>query len=184
MSAGIHIVAGEGAGTKADPRRPKYIPALGLSWTAMDYGAAPFFVVRADLSAAQETTLGLNADAFTVPALDVTLNAAQVTALQTRLEAVGIPAGWITTARTWRQVLRAIAAMCQLAQAANVSIAQANLDQTMSQIAVGTRNALQQAAIGMGFGIAEIQGSTTVRAALKILADQWTKRMKIGDIDL
>lgn len=184
MSAGIYIVAGEGDGTKAAPRRPKYVPALGVDWTAMDFGGSLVFLVRADLTIAQETTLGLNSDFFAVPDLDTQLTAGQVSAAQTRLENHGIPAGWITTSRTWRQVLRVVAGMFQLSQRANVSIVTANLDLRLNQIPAGTRTALQDAATAFGFDLAGITGATLVREALRALAVQWVDRMKLGDVDL
>jgi hypothetical protein len=184
MSAGIYLVAAEGDGTDANPRRPKYVPALGVEWSAMDFGAAPVFLVRANLSAAQETLLEINADFFTVPALDETLTAGQVSAVQTRLENNGIPAGWVTTARTWRQVLRIVAAMFQLCQRANVAIVTANLDLRMNQLPAATRTRLQDAADSFGWDRSGVTATTTVRTALKVLADQWNGRMIAGDIYL
>jgi hypothetical protein len=181
---GLYLVAAEGAGTRGDPRRPKYIPALGVDWTAMDFGAAPVFLVEAPLATLTETTLDLNADFFTVPALDSTLTAGQVTAVKTRLEALGVPAGWVTTALTWRQVLRTVASIFQLAQRANVTITTTALDLRMNQIPAGTLAALQDAADSLGFDRSGILGTTTVRQALKALADQWSGPLMLGSVAL
>lgn len=179
---GVYLVAAQGTGTKADPRRPKYIPDVSptVDWTAMDFGAAPVFLVEASLSPAQEAVLNPNADFFTVPALDALLTTGQVSAVSTRLEALGVPAGWVTTALTWRQVLRTVASVFQLCQRANVTIVQANLDLRMNQIPVATRTALQDAAVSLGFSLAGITGSTLVRTALKMIADQWGQTLHLG----
>jgi hypothetical protein len=172
---GLYLTRQQGTGTKIDPFRAKYFPDIvpAVNWIAMPFGTAPVFLVGSNLSVAQETTLDANSDFTIVPPLDNILTSGQVTTIQTRLENNGIPAGWVTTSFTSRQVLRIVMAMFQLCQRANISIVTANLDLRLNQIPVEMRTALQDAATSFGWSLTGITGSTTVRTALKLLADQW-----------
>ena len=177
---GVYLTVATGTGTADDPRRPKYFAEItpSVGWTAMDYGSA--FLVRADLDNATEAALNPNADFFTVPALSSNLTAGQVTGLQNRLEPSGIPAGWIDTTYSWRQVLRRLAAMFILVQRSRVNVTQASLDLTLGSLSANTRQALRDAATSLDVSLDGITNAMTVRQALKVLADRWPPTITFG----
>ena len=182
---GLYLVAGTGDGVAPETAwRPRYFQELlpPVTWVAMPYGpaAASLYLVHADLDAATEAILGANTDFFIVPPLASLLTVGQVTAIQARLEALGVPAHWISTELTWRQVLRGVATICQLAGRARVSIVTANLDLRLNQIPVATRTAIQDAAVSLGFSLTGVTGATTVRQALRALATQWVGALSLG----
>jgi len=176
------IVPIEGSGTKADPRRPKYIPALGVQWAMCDLDEAA--IVWAATSPAQDTAVEANADATLIPALQTLVNVAQT---QTALEALNIPAQWVTSAMTYRTVLRVVVGIAQFIQRTDglgqkLTLA-GRLDLTMAQIPVAIRDALIAAADSMNIDRSEITGTTTVREALRNLGEQFARRrVLIGDL--
>ena len=186
-------VIGTGA-DHTDGRRPKYFDTLGAPWNAMDYGAEPVMLVFAEVIAAQDASLRANADVFALPVnLDTTLTAAEVTSARTALEALNIPASnWVTTAITWRQLVRTVAQMMQFFQRLNA--VQGNtrlfggtitLTTRWNQLNVAQQSALSQAASSMGFSTSVLAGSSNFRAMLKVMADQWGKRpVVMGGVEL
>jgi hypothetical protein len=172
MPVSFFIIPMEGLGTRADPRREKYVPALGVDRAIVDHDDTA--IVWANTTPAQDAALALHADVILVPALD--LPVALVT-LQTALEALNIPAQWITAAMTNRDVLRALVGMAQLLQRCTglgVSFKLAgNLDLTMSQLSVAVRTVLASASDSLGLDRSTIVGTTTVRQALRILGKQF-----------
>src|SRR3990167_9302367 len=113
----LYLMPITGAGTsQADPRQPKYTADLGPEWSMMDYGLVPWCIVAAERDDAVHAALTANADVRAVPVdLDSTVGAA-LSATQTALETARIPAGWVTAGMTWRQVLRPVMGLFQLAQ--------------------------------------------------------------------
>jgi len=176
------IVPIEGAGTKADPRRPKYIPALGVQWSMCDLDEAA--IVWAATSPSQDTAVDANADATLIPPLQNSVNVAQT---QAALEALNIPAQWITSAMTYRTVLRVVVGIAQFIQRTEglgqkLTLA-GRLDLTMSQIPVAIRDALLAAADSLNIDRSAIVGTTTVREALRDLGQQFARRrIVIGDL--
>ena len=177
-----------------DGRRPKYFDTLGAAWSAMDYGAEPVMLVRAEVTAAQDASLTANADVFALPVnLDANLTGAEVTSVRTVLEALNIPASnWVTTAVTWRQLVRTVAQMMQFLQRLNA--VQGNtrlfggtitLTTRWNQLNAAQQSALRQTASSMGFPTTALAGSSNFRAMLKAMADQWGNRpVVMGGIEL
>jgi hypothetical protein len=179
-----------GTGASNDHRRPKYFgtgettfsPPVGYS--SSRYGSEPIRLVVADLSAAQITTLQGFSDVTLIPAnLDATLTAGQVTTTQTALEAANIPAGWVTTALTWRQVLRTVLGMFTLLQRfkgihgpVRLFGGAITMNSQINDISQPARGNFTTAATSLGYSTAGITGTTTIRSALKTLADQMTAR--------
>lgn len=181
----LYFTGAQGTGSAADPRRPKYVEAFGVPWTAMDFGQAPVFLVWAVLPPAIEDTLTPNSDFAKVPVdLDVFLTAPQVLAWTSRLEALGLPAQWISVDITWRQAIRGLAAIFLFAQRAAVNIIQANLDQTFSQLPAAVRTRLTDAAASLGLSTAGISGATPVRQVMRAVAQQWPYNIRLGDARL
>lgn len=178
----LYLTGAQGTGTAGDPRRPKYVENFGVAWAAMDFGQAPVFLVAATLAPAVEDTLTPNADFFKVPVdLDTLLTDPQVTAVNARLEPLGLPADWVNNGFTWRQVIRGVLSIFLFAQRAQVNIAQANLDQTFSQLSAAVRQRLQDAAASLGLSTAGITGATPVRQLMRAVAVQWPRPIKLRE---
>src|ERR1700693_3954213 len=95
-----------GTGTDADSRRPKYADTdlAGHPWAAMDFGNEPIMLVATATNAA----LAAETDVTTIPLnLDQQIGAA-VTTVQNKLESFNIPADWVTSTMTYRQVVRKV----------------------------------------------------------------------------
>ncbi len=188
MAFRLYIVPVVGVGTKSDLRRPKYFDDGTLvprpNYSAMDYGFEPWMVVGANLSVSDDATVVGQADAMAIPFnMDVLLTAGNVTTVQTKLEAINIPAGWVTTSLTWRQVVRIVLGMVAVMQrfaglqgVTRIFAGGVTLNSTIGSLSQGVRNNLTLAATSQGLSVSGISGATTIRAALKILADQFTGR--------
>jgi len=197
MAFRLYLVPVVGSGvTIQDARRPKYfhlpggIIAPGQSWSAMDYGVEPWMIVGADLSGGDHALVVANADAFTVPAtLDATLTAGQVTGVQTVFEAANIPTGWVTTALTWREVVRTVLGMFAFFQRLGSVYAAGtgqplppvfgrgvSLATTFSALPLALRTAMLSTATDLGVSSAGLTAGSSLRAMLKHLADQLQSR--------
>lgn len=190
MAFRLYIVPVVGTGTPADPRRPKYFAdgsISGFGWSAMDYGYEPWMVVGAALSATDEAFILAQPDGMALPVnLDVTLTAGNVATVQTKLEAINIPADWVTTAMTWRQVVRIVLGMMMVMQryagihgVVRIFLGGITLESTMADLPVGARTDLSAAATSMGLSIGNISGSTTIRQTLQLLSGQMVGWMVI-----
>jgi hypothetical protein len=167
------IVPTVGSGTKGDPWRPKYITDLPLKWNAIDIFDA--MVIAANTTAAQDSAIGANPDAILVPPLDATV---AVAATKNAIEALGVPAHWITSGMTYRFVLRFICGMGQLLHRVEVILGTditltGNLDKTAAQLPVAVRNAILQACDELGIDRSSMDASTTLREALRIFGQQY-----------
>lgn len=176
-------------------RAPKYVasrvgtgsPELaGLQWAMMDYGHASWCLLAADTNAGQQTFLAAQTDVTDAPAdLATTIGGGNVQALRDYLEAADIPALWITGGDTWLTVVRFVGGLFQFAQRfASISGGAALLppgtdkNQTMADMGQAWQTAALATADSFDppYDVSAITGSTTIRAALKILADQWGSR--------
>lgn len=157
---------------------PKYFPALGVSYSAMDYGREDTMLVGATVTAAQNTTLSANLDVTAIPSgLDSNVSSAALATVQTKLEGMKIPAGWVTTSTTYRQVVGTVGRLFLLMQrfdAINMKTffeSGITLDTRINQLTQAQRNALAGAAASMNLDTAFVTGSMTVRAVLKSWVD-------------
>jgi hypothetical protein len=152
--------------------RPKYIPALGVSFASIAFDGNS--LVSATLTAQQETDIALNADVILIPPLD---NTVAVTATKNSLEAINIPAQWVTAGMTYRQVLKVVAGLFLLLQRINGRSAllhlAGNLDKTLAQIPANTCAQLANASDDLGLDRSAVTNSTTVREALRIAGQQF-----------
>ena len=194
MAFRLYLVPVVGTGSSsADARRPKYFDAFTSGWAANGYGLEPHMLVAADLSGADDTSLTANADVTALPFyLGDTLTAGQVTATQTALESRNLPAGWVTTAFTWRAVLRVVLGVFHFMQRYhNVSggqrlfLAGVDLERTLGSLPQQVRDDLQATANSFGYDTSPLTGGNTIRQALKLLADNWSNtRFRIGGIEI
>lgn len=177
----FYILPMAGTGALADPFRPKY--SLGATWqwvpTPREWGIA-----WADSTPAEQAALALNADVIVVPALDNTI---ALTATKNALEALNVPAQWLTAGMTYRTVLRVLVGIASYIQRCDglgqvVTLA-GNLDRTFSSLSAGVRNTLSAAADSLGLDRTGISGTTTLREALRIIGQQFAQRgVALGDL--
>jgi hypothetical protein len=149
----------------------------------LDYGLLDQALLVSDISATNHTALSANADVLSVPVdINTTLNATAVTITRDYLESIGMPAHWVTTADTYRGVLRTIAGCFLFLQRAmailgrSVPLTSGALDLQMQDLAADVRVALQVAATEQGFSTTGITPTATVRTVLKLMADAWGER--------
>lgn len=176
------LVPIEGAGTSADPRRPKYMRALGVVYSQCSLGdSAVVFTIS---NASQDAAIAANADVRQIPPLD---NVVAVAATQQALEDLNIPSQWVVAGMTYRSVLRVVIGMAQLVQRMKgmglpVVIA-GNLDKTMSQFSAAIRQGLSDAAVSLDLDVSGISGATTLREALRNAGEQFVARgVALGDL--
>ena len=190
----FYIVPMEQVGNQ---RAPKYfggpripgIPELdGVAMSCQDFGLEKIFVVGSNLTTAQHTALMANVDVLAIPTnLDANVSAVALNTIQTALENLKIPGTWITTENTYRQVVKFALAVAFLNQQMHALIntslfeSSANLDTRMNQIPVATRNALSQGAQRLGLDVDAIKGTTTIRQALLLLAEQMPETTLNGE---
>lgn len=177
-------IIGSGVGGPEEFRRPKYsddLVAAGLSWKSAHYGAHPWAILVCDVDDATDAALRAHPDLRAIPDnLNQPIGAGARDALANALEAMRIPAEWLDGAHTWRQALRRIMVVFNLANRfqglfsnAELIPSAAALDLRMNQLSAANRNRLAQAITNLGFDTTGITATTTVRQALKALSDQW-----------
>lgn len=180
MAWHLYVVPAIGDGTPKDARRPKYVADAGVNFSAMDYGFEPVFLLAADTDATLDATIDAAADAERVPNnLDGNPGAGAVTTVQNFLENLNVPAGWVNTGLTWRQIVRVIAGLFQFMQrcyglSGNVSLFDGvTLNTQFNAMPLALRQTLQAAAASFNYDTSALSGTSTYRQILKAMADQW-----------
>ena len=173
-----------------DERDPKYVASdaalVGLQWVGMDYGVEPVFLLAVfNPTAAQHIALDGKADVFAIPPggvsntnLDAAIGAGALAAVKVAMEAMFIPADWVTAQTTWRQFLAAFVRMCQFMQRLhgmyNVNLSPGRgLDYRLNQLPAGLRSQLSDVVQSFGWDTSGITGAWTVRQLLKWVSQQW-----------
>jgi len=185
MAVRFYITPKEGDGFETSPFLPKYFTANGVTrWQAMDFGRDDSFLVGADVDATQHAALVAETDVTVVPLnIDNQIGDA-LTQVTNALESVRIPAGWVTSAHTYRQVIGFAGRLSLLWQRFegrwNRSFYESGitLGTQMNELTVGQRNALEEVIVSLGalqrvsYDLSSVEGSTTIRQVIKIVADQ------------
>ena len=163
---------------------PKYFtgnPSLvSVEWGAIEYGYQTSFLVGCvNISQANHDLLAAQADVTAVPeVLDNTVPAAALATVQAELEALKLPGDWVTTAHTWRYVVRVVSHVMFFAQRhfalhnQKVLPGTQNLDLTWAELPLDLRNNLRATADDMGLLYDWVLATTTVRELLKGIAQQ------------
>lgn len=164
----------------------------GLSYTAMDYGRDDTFLVMADVSAGQHTTIAANADVVVVPLnIDNEIGGALAT-VQAELEALLIPADWVTAQMTYKDLLRITAKAFQIMQRFSGLYGRSffsggiTLSTRMNQMTAGQRAELEAAITSLAatmqivIDLSSIVGASTVRHVLRTSIDQIPSRILLG----
>lgn len=182
----------------ADPGVSAWVPKyfadgtiLNGAWAGRDFD--DWYLVEADLPQGDHDTVVANPDAFAFP-VDLTqaLTAGQVTAVQSKLEAANIPANWVTTSRTWTDVIRAVFGMMSLNQrfkgasdGAGMFQPGVTLNTTVSSLPIAVRQRLQGAADSLNLDSSGITGSSTLRDVYRTLGQQFLATpIRIGEIEV
>lgn len=167
--------------------RPKYTEAgaLGVGWNlagrwqALDYGLEDCFLLVANVTADEHNALNAQTDVLAVPLqLDNQVSALAETTIKSKLEAIRIPAEWVSTSLTYRQVVRRVRRIISLVQrfrgkfSESVFAGGLTLDSQINDIPQAKRQRLAETAQELGLSTDGISSTTTIRAALRILADQ------------
>lgn len=189
MTWRLYIVPRAGTGAFHDAFRPKYFNsqdgffAAPVKFDSVDYGFEPWVIVGADLSVSDDNAVIAPADCFALPFdLSVNLTAGQVTNVKAKLEAINVPAGWVTTSLKWIEVVRSVLGMFSFMQGLTAALGgplftgTVTLATTISQLPQITVTALQDTAASFGLSTAGVTGTTTLRATLKNLADQFGEK--------
>jgi hypothetical protein len=183
MADNVYFMPAIGAGTKADPRRAKYqtnLAAAGVMYAQHDYGGEPTFMVAVrNIPAALHTTISGDATCLVVPDLDVPIGTRLTNAVN-KLEAMNVPASWMADTQTFRQALRVVYAIFDIAERllglgrANLFQAGVTLDTTFGSLAAGVRQDLRDVADSFKppLDYSQVTNATTIRQLFKGLADQ------------
>lgn len=171
-----------------DPRRPKYPPS---NFALIDYGSEALCLVSCDIGAAEHALIAANADVVVIPPLDNQVGAA-LSVVTARLEAWNIPAGWVTSSTTYREIVRKVCGMFLFlqrygARAANARlfVAGVGLSTTFAELPAGVRSKLQEAAESFGYDTSGLSSGSTIRQILKFLADEWGARsIRLGAVTI
>lgn len=193
----MYFVPVVGAGVKGNARRPKYFadgtftPNPQFDW--MDYGLEPAGCVGADLTPAQDTQVAAAADVNAVPFdLDSNPSPAGVTAAQNYLESINVPAGWVNTGLTWREIVKNVLNMFAFVQRYTGEYSVQNPGQAVPHIFTGGRtlatqwsalpvamqNAMLSAATSLKIDTTGLSGTTTLRTIFKSMSDQLSATMR------
>ena len=157
------------------------IPGLeDVPYNNLHYGADNIMIVCTDVNTTQHNLLVAKSDVMALPLdIDQTLTAGAVTIAQDFLEPFFIPAHWVTTSLTYRQVLRVIAGMFMFAQRLDgisrekIRDLGITLNTQWETLPTPAKNKLKAAADSLGLDSSGVTQNTTIRQMLKILADQF-----------
>lgn len=168
--------------------RPKYIPAMGVRWAAMDYGLDPQFLVGANVSQAQHDFLAAQSDVIVIPPLDQQVGGnPTLNQVRNRLEQQNIPASWIQATTTWRQVTGNIGRYSMLLQRLHGMHNQRLFEPGVSLDSTLTPTLLSRLqGVGTSFlpalNVSALTLTTTVRDALMGLGDQIPRVDLMGEV--
>jgi hypothetical protein len=158
-------------------------PQAGVEAAYMSFGNEGTMLVCADADAATHATFAALPRVTQLPAdLDQNLTAGAVNTVQTALEARNIPAHWVSTSLTYRQVLRGVAGIFQFAQIYtamhNLTLFRGGvtLETVLNQIPQAERNRLTEAAAAANLSTSGITLSSTLRQVLNVFGQQWLNR--------
>lgn len=167
---------------------PKYIVEMGLQSGAIDYGLEDTFLIGAEVTTEQHQELASQLDAIAIPAnLDSNIGLTALSTVKDKLEGLHVPADWVTTNHTYRQVLRLVGKLFLYMQRFHGRELRKffesgiTLGTRVNQLTQAQRNAMTDAAESLGLSIAGITNTMTLRQALKILADQMPSFTLFGE---
>jgi hypothetical protein len=151
-----------------------------IHYDIIDYGFQPVCILGADMLAAQHTILSAQPDVLSVPLnIDNSLTAGAVTTVQNFLETLHIPANWVTTVLTYRDVLRQVGQLFYFMQRLHSKLpiklfdGTVTLSNTFGSLSTTVQQALIDTATSFGFSTSGLTAGTTLRQILKALANNF-----------
>lgn len=187
MAVHVYLVPKIGDGlTPFSAFRPKYTDPDSVQagwnisgrWQAMDYGPENAFLLIADTTNAEHTALSSQVDVLAVPNFNSQVASLAVSTIQSKLESANLPAEWVNNTLTYRQVIRRVRRIITFMQRyfgihrESAFAGGLTLDTRINQIPQARRQRLAATAQDLGLDTSGISGTTTIRQALRILADQ------------
>lgn len=185
---------------KGSVRLPKYVYS-GLSQVLfpvgtgrlgfLAFGQEPSGLIGADFAAADDAFLAGQADVQALPVdLTPTLTGGQVAAVRTFLENLNIAAGWVSTADTWKGVVRSVCGMFSFWQrysgvyldtegtvAPSVFASGVTLETTFGSLPAAVQAAMLATATDQGIPTTGLTAGTKLRAIEKNMADFYATRI-------
>lgn len=206
MTAHLYVMPMDAVNVSGPRRGPSYIPwrydpdpANNVAvddWVPYDYGNSPWALIAVEAADAQHTALQAKPGVRLIPDdLDSTVGAAQRDTVRGYLEEMALPGTWVVNGTQWREVVRTICGCFLFGQHYDALIPTAapepsfgdrlvgNLNVQWQNIPVVVRNRVLAVCAEFDYDTSGLQPTTTVRAILKDLADQWQGRsMSFGSI--
>lgn len=187
MPVRFYIVPLDGSGNSiSDAIRPKYIADMGVRWSGVDSNVFQRYLVGADVTAGQHTTISSNPDVLSVPLnLDTTVGASR-NAVVTALESLNFPANWITAGTTFRQVLRVLRRAFGVFQRIRGmrrvwSFEGITLDTQLNSLPLAVRRMLLDAADDLKLDTSVFTLASPLRDVIKALAEQVPAATLMGE---
>ena len=170
-------------------RGPKYLKwrensdGIVCRWSLMDYGLIDAALVAADVTQEQHEQLVAEPDVAAAPVdIDQNISEIAIPRVQQVLEALRIPAEWIDSTYTYRQILRMVGGLFQFAQRHHGMHGEALIDSTdqldlrWNQIPQARQNRIKATADNLGYDYSAVQPTWLMRRILKHLGDQWADK--------
>jgi hypothetical protein len=187
MALSLYLMPMTGTGVPGDRRRPKYMDTIltpnAVEWYGMQYGYQPVCLLAAEVTPEVHAQIIAMNDDYAFPAAFQTtgesVGNANASLTKTLEDQYGIPAQWLTPQMPYTDVAHTIGAMFQYLQRMNgimgnvFPFAGSTLSDQIKTLPKATQDAMQEAAITMGFSSVGITPNTTIRNAIKLMADQW-----------
>jgi hypothetical protein len=190
-----------GTGTATDPWYPVgFQPGAAAAWRAIDARPNPSlgagkFLVLCDTTPAHHTTLLATAGVTYLPFDDASgtpvafgsplsaVSAANRSALVTRLEAEHVPASDFIATDNKVAVFRRIVRRFLLRQRLGADDWSELLDSTVSAMNATKRQRINTALQGWGIDTSAIQGTDTIRTALRLVTSQLVDAVRSPELD-
>lgn len=156
--------------------------ALAQQTACGEYGRQPIALCAFNVDSAIDQQLQAAPDVFRIPDnLDQRVPANVISVVQNALENRNIPAQWVDTLHTYRDVIRIVNGMFALLRQYRITSGSnnlvfggaVNLNTTMNQLPATVRNNLRAAGTALGLDISSIAGNTPLREALQIIGEQF-----------
>lgn len=167
-------------------RGPKYLKwrrhpdGVGCQWSMKDYGLIDAALVACNLMQEQHEQLVAEPDVAAAPEdIDQNISEIAIPRVQQVMEALRIPADWVDSTYTYRQILRMIGGLFLFAQRhygmhnEQLIDSTAQLDLRWNQIPLERQRRIMATADELGYDYGAVANQWLVRRILKHLGDQW-----------
>lgn len=171
-------------------RGPSYLKwrwnpgGLDVQKSCKDYGSINQMICAVNAEIVAHTWLAAQASVYQFP-IDIEVNPspAELSELETALEAVYIPADWLSPSETWRGALRTVTGMFLYMQRVTAITGDnpltdwgVTLNTQFRNLDQDKQDALIQATNDLGYDSSVIRDNWTLRIILKNMADGWGDR--------